>query len=100
MEEFEQIYMRHYRSVFRYVLGLTSSIDEAEEITADTFERAFGAWPTRPPAPGSELAWLLLTGRGRAPDRWRGLPRLPRLSQLDPGHHATAGHNVEFWLWF
>ncbi len=100
MEEFEQVYMRHHRSVYRYVLGLTRSIDEAEEISADTFERAFRAWPTRRPDTGAELPWLLLTARRRTTDRWRRLRRLTRVSPLATGHAATAEQNVEFWMWF
>ena len=99
MEDFEQVYMRHYRSVYRYVLGLTRSTDEADEVTADTFARAFNAWPAKPPAAGTELGWLLLTARRRTTDRWRRARRLVGLHFLREPHTATE-QNVEFWLWF
>jgi RNA polymerase sigma factor (sigma-70 family) len=101
MEDFETVYLRHYRSVYRFVLALTRSVDEADEITADTFERAYGAWLNARPASGAELPWLLLTARRRATDRWRRARRLAALRlQGDRDRRATAEQNVEFWLWF
>jgi RNA polymerase sigma-70 factor (ECF subfamily) len=96
---FEPVYARHYRDVYRYLLGLTQSTDDAEEITAETFERALRAWDRVPEPP---LPWLLLTARRVATDRWR---RARRLAQIvlglrnDP--HPDAGEGrTEFWLWF
>ncbi|MDP8903703.1 MAG: hypothetical protein M3N29_00030, partial [Chloroflexota bacterium] len=54
----EVVYVRHYRAVYRYVLALSRSTEEAEDISAETFERAVRAWDSKPPARGSELPWL------------------------------------------
>lgn len=96
---FERIYALHYRDVYRYMLGLTRSSDDAEEITSETFERALRAWEG---APESPLPWLLLTARRVATDRWR---RARRLAQIALGMRsdrpADAGERqTEFWLWF
>lgn len=95
----EGIYLRHYRDVYRYVLALTKSGDEAEDVTAQTFERALVKWSV---APESPLPWLLVTARRIAMDRWRRARRLARLTfgprrsaRADPGTQRT-----EFWIWF
>lgn len=41
MEQFHEIYERCAAQVYRFLLGLTRSADEAEELTAETFYRAF-----------------------------------------------------------
>jgi RNA polymerase sigma-70 factor (ECF subfamily) len=97
---FEHLYAEHYRDVFRYVLALTRSSDEAEDIVADTFERAF-----RHRADLSErpIAWLLLTARRLATDRWRRLRRAAGLLRNRSLAAATpAGPEVdpEFTSWF
>jgi RNA polymerase sigma-70 factor (ECF subfamily) len=96
---FEPVYALHYRDVYRYLLGLTRSPDDAEEIAAETFERALRAWHRVPEPP---LPWLLLTARNVATDRWRRARRLAAIvlgfrgeSRADAGEHRT-----EFWLWF
>jgi RNA polymerase sigma-70 factor, ECF subfamily len=80
----ERLYEQHYRDVFRYVLALTRSVEDAEEITADCFERALRSWRQVPERP---IAWLLLTARRIATDRWRRAHRLKRII-------ATSGNAI------
>ena len=96
---FEPVYTLHYRDVYRYLLGLTRSPDDAEEIAADTFERALRAWDRVPEPP---LPWLLLTARRVATDRWRRARRLAKIALGLRGESRTdAGERqTEFWLWF
>lgn len=104
----EVVYVRHYRSVYRYVLGLTRSAQEAEDITAETFERAVRVWDSRAPVNGAELPWLLLTARRLATDRWRRVRRHAAIALQRPSPGAHNGHRppdageqrTEFWLWF
>jgi RNA polymerase sigma-70 factor (ECF subfamily) len=97
---FERTYAAHYRDVFRYVLGLTRSAVDAEDITADTFERAFRHWADVPDRP---VPWLLLTARRIATDRWRRARRLAALlvgGRADVSVPATAPSDPEFAAWF
>jgi RNA polymerase sigma factor (sigma-70 family) len=95
----ERVYADHFRDVHRYLLGLTASAADADEIAAETFERAIRAWIRVPEPP---LPWLLLTARRIATDRWRRARRLARLVVGPrPDVRPDAGEaETEFWLWF
>jgi RNA polymerase sigma-70 factor, ECF subfamily len=99
---FEAIYRLYHRDVYRYILAMTGSIDDAEDITSDTFERAARAWTIAESPPDAPLAWLLVASRRRVTDRWRQARRRAQLVlggqrslQTDPPVERT-----EFWLWF
>lgn len=96
---FERVYETHYRDVYRYVLSLTRSVEDAEEITADTFERALRSWSQLPDRP---VAWLLLTGRRLAIDRWRRARRFARLlvAGRPTRSGATDSLDPDFDAWF
>jgi len=95
----EHLYAEHYRDVFRYALSLTRSPEEAEEITADTFERALRTWKRVPARP---IAWLLLTARRIATDRWRRARRLARtlLTMGTRPADPVPDPDSEFGTWF
>jgi RNA polymerase sigma-70 factor (ECF subfamily) len=100
---FEVLYERHYRDVYRYVLGLTRSRDDADDVSAETFERAYAATLAGRGPGDRPVPWLLLTARRIVTDRWRRVRRLMRVEsrarvrQIDP----DAGESrTEFWLWF
>jgi RNA polymerase sigma-70 factor (ECF subfamily) len=95
----ERVYADHYRDVFRYALTLTRSVEDAEETTADTYERALRTWRDVPVRP---VAWLLLTARRIATDRWRRARRLARIvvmAQSTPSA-SLADRDPEFGAWF
>ena len=100
--DFEALYRDHFRSVYRFALGLTRSNDDAADIVAETFQRAFRAWSGGARSPDRPLPRLLLAARRIATDRWRRARRLAGLlfrggSRLESG----AGEaRTEFWLWF
>jgi RNA polymerase sigma-70 factor (ECF subfamily) len=100
--EFVSLYVRHYRDVYRYVLSLVRSHDEAEDVVADAFERAYRAWRSASFPAGRPLPWLLLTARRITTDRWRRLRRLARVGRDSAARHGDGiGHGqTEFWLWF
>jgi RNA polymerase sigma factor (sigma-70 family) len=81
------------------VLGLTRSAADAEDIAAETYERAYRAWSS---VPEPALPWLLLTARRIATDRWRRARRMARIVlRLGPRRASDAGERqTEFWLWF
>jgi RNA polymerase sigma factor (sigma-70 family) len=113
-ETFEAIYAAHFRSVYRYALLGTRRRDDAEDVVADTFARAFGAWRSGHGPADRPLPWLLLICRRIVTDRWRrqrlirwfplvvrGDAREGREHEigLDPAAHDRAFEASEFWLW-
>jgi RNA polymerase sigma-70 factor (ECF subfamily) len=99
---FADLYQRHHRDVYRYVLASTRSHDEADDVTAETFERAYSSWSSGTPEPGRVVPWLLLTARRIATDRWRRIRRLARITPPTRLRHADGADQgrAEFWLWF
>lgn len=95
----ERAYDAHYRDVYRYVLALTRSAADADEVTAEVFERALRTWRDEP---DRVAAWLLLTARRIATDRWRRTRRLVAvLSRVRALDRTDAGEEqAEFWAWF
>jgi RNA polymerase sigma-70 factor (ECF subfamily) len=95
----ERLYAEHYRDVFRYILALTRSLEEAEEVTEDTFERALRTWRQAPERP---VAWLLLTARRIATDRWRRARRLARILVARGGARpeSSSASDRDFNEWF
>src|SRR5262245_61086858 len=94
----EAAYRSHYQDVYRFVLALTRSRDETEEVVSETFERAVMNWRQVPEPP---LPWLLLTARRITTDRWRRTQRWARI-QLGLSREPIADPalpRVEFWLW-
>ena len=81
----EALYAAHRRPVYRYLRSLTASDDEAGDLTATTFERAFVAIDRLRPE-GSALAWLLRIARNAAIDsarRRRPAMSLDEFADLD-----------------
>jgi RNA polymerase sigma factor (sigma-70 family) len=114
---FEAVYSAHFRDVYRHVLLTTRGLDDAEEIVAETFARAFAAWRSGQGPAGRSLPWLLVIARRIATDRWRRrgliawlpLPDGSRSSRdssfarhrdlPEPGGPDRAATATEFWMW-
>ena len=95
----EGAYADYYRTVYRYALALTRSASDAEDVTAETFERALRSWRAEPER---VEGWLLLTARRVATDRWRRTRRLVAKLSLIRGEGRVSGgeERTEFWVWF
>jgi RNA polymerase sigma-70 factor (ECF subfamily) len=61
----------HLDDVYRYLLYLTKDGTLAEDLTADTFERALRAWSRFDPRRGSVRTWLCQLARTAALDHFR-----------------------------
>ena len=102
---FEAIYREHYRDVYRYVLLSLRQRDDADDVVADTFDRAFAAWRSGHGPAGRALPWLLIIARRIVVDRWRRARRIRWLpftagrGAPDPVTRNDPGAQVEFWLW-
>lgn len=104
-EGFEGVYRDHYRDVYRYVLLSLRRRDDADDVVADTFDRAFAAWRSGHGPAGRALPWLLVIARRIVVDRWRR-ERLIRLVPFmtgrpadDPPDAGDEGRRAEFWMW-
>jgi RNA polymerase sigma-70 factor, ECF subfamily len=100
---FAAAYERHYTAVYRYVLALTRSLDDADDVSAETFERAFASMQKEPSSLADvSLPWLLLTARRIATDRWRRARRLFEIHRKFRTEVQSSRelHETEFWMWF
>jgi RNA polymerase sigma-70 factor, ECF subfamily len=86
-DAFGQLYVRHRLAVYRYSRSRTLTDEDAIELTAVTFERAFGAIGRYRPAGGGFVAWLLRITRNAAIDRGRRVRPVVALDvDLEDGH--------------
>jgi RNA polymerase sigma factor (sigma-70 family) len=69
---------RHLDDVYRYVVYLTRDPQAAEDLAAETFERAVRLWHRFDPARGSERTWLCQIARTAALDHLRAEERRKR----------------------
>jgi RNA polymerase sigma-70 factor (ECF subfamily) len=104
-DTFEAIYRQRYRDVYRYVLLMLRSADEAEDATAEAFQRSYAAWNSGRRPSGQPLPWLLLIARRLVIDRMRRrkLVAWIPLARLSPAHEPRDGGGTgrtDFWLWF
>jgi RNA polymerase sigma factor (sigma-70 family) len=102
-EEFSAVYARLHDDLFRYCLVLTRSVEDAEDVAGETFERALRAWSRDRTPSAQPLPWLLLTARRIAIDRARRR-RLLRWLPLSAAPRSTSAvfdqDRIDFWLWF
>jgi len=108
---FEAIYQAHYKALYRYALLTTRRAADAEDLVADTFARALGAWTGGHGPTGRPLPWLLVICRRIATDRWRrrrligwvplfiDRPDHGDVVDLEPGTSDDAIEVREFWIW-
>jgi RNA polymerase sigma-70 factor (ECF subfamily) len=98
---FEELYAAHHRDVLRYAALMLRDPDEAADVAAEAFTRAFAAWSTERGPGGRPLPWLLLITRRVVVDRWRRRRLISWLPILDGARLAAPDRTAEsdFWLW-
>jgi RNA polymerase sigma factor (sigma-70 family) len=69
---------RHLDDVHRYLVFLTGNAAAAEDLTAETFEKALRAWKRYDPRRGGAKPWLCAIARGTALDWFRAEERRRR----------------------
>ena len=92
-EAFAAIYERYRVPVFRYLRSRTPSDDDAEELTAVTFERALRAIHRFRPSGGGMAAWLLRIARNAHLDRVRSGARAAVI-HVEPTRASPADDDV------
>lgn len=94
--DFSGLYQRTHLAVFRYLFGLTGgSQGDAEDLTAETFLRA---WKARDSYHGEEsmaIGWLLKIARRLMIDAYRRNKTHPEAQDIDPTEIASDKSNPE-----
>ncbi len=75
---FASITEAHLDDVYRYLLYMTASPSTAEDLTSETFERAFTRWGRFDARRGSARTWLCQIARSAALDHFRAEERRRR----------------------
>src|SRR5256714_1371949 len=78
-------------SVHRYLLFLTGNRSVAEDLTGETFEKAFRSWRRFDPRRGTPRAWLCRIARSAALDHFRAEERRRRREE----RYARGAREVE-----
>jgi RNA polymerase sigma-70 factor (ECF subfamily) len=97
---FEALYREHYAAVYRYVL-VAAGPDEAEDLVAESFHKAYFALRDGGASVHNPRAWLLTIARRTVIDGRRRTGRRPTASL---GKHDPAAPDLlrarETWIWF
>ena len=72
---FGEVAREHLDDVYRYLVFLTADPVLAEDLTGETFEKAFRSWKRFDPRRGSECTWLCQLARSKALDHFRSEAR-------------------------
>jgi RNA polymerase sigma-70 factor (ECF subfamily) len=75
---FAEVARDHLDDVYRYLVFLTADPVLAEDLAAETFEKAFRSWKRFDPRRGGERTWLYQLARSRALDYFRSEARRRR----------------------
>src|SRR6201993_5554620 len=78
---FADVVAEHRDAVYRYLVYLTGDRSAAEDLTAETFEKAFRSWRRFDPRRGSPRTWLCRIARSVAVDWFRAESRRKRGEQ-------------------
>ncbi len=73
--EFAEFYEEWFAKVYNYARGRTGSAARADEIAADTFERAFRAWGKFDASRGDRRTWLFSIAFRSVADHFRSEKR-------------------------
>lgn len=82
---FAEVATDHLDAVYRYLLVFTADPALAEDLAAETFEKALRSWRRYDPRRGSERAWLCRIGRSVALDYFRAESRRRRREERYAG---------------
>ncbi len=93
---FERLYAEHAEALFGFVVYRTGNRAQAEDIVADTFERALRARRRFDPRKGSEKTWLYSIALNRLRDLARRDAAQERaLDQAGRGEAEAGDHPAE-----
>lgn len=88
---FADVVAEHLDAVYRYLVYLTGDRSAAEDLAAETFEKAFRSWRRFDPRRGAPRTWLCRIARSEAVDWFRAESRRHRREET----YARDVENVE-----
>lgn len=77
---FDRLYLEHAMSVHSFCLSQVAERAAAEDLTHETFLRAFAAYPRVQPEPSALRTWLMAIARNLCRDQRRARVRWQRLA--------------------
>jgi RNA polymerase sigma-70 factor (ECF subfamily) len=96
---FGAVYDRLLQPVYRYILSRVRNVQEAEDLTSQTFLTALEAFP-RYRERGKAAAWLFTIARNKIADSTRRKSAAPLIEDEDSAIYAAdpGGWDIEFLL--
>jgi len=91
-EAFRQIYDQYVHRVYRYILARVGDINDAEDITADTFVKAWEAFPSFKWRGKPAVAWFYRIAHNLIMDRFR---KKRNILDLLPGRYSQDEHQFK-----
>ncbi len=85
----------HLGAVHRYLTHLVRNADLAEDLTSETFERAYRNWHQFDPARGAVLTWLVTIARRIALDHFRAESRRTNREERYAAMEPAASDPIE-----
>jgi RNA polymerase sigma-70 factor (ECF subfamily) len=79
---FDEVVSEQLDSVYRYLVYLTGDRSAAEDLAAETFEKAFRSWRRFDPRRAAPRTWLCSIARGVAVDWFRAETRRRRREEV------------------
>ncbi len=91
---FASIAEEHLDAIYAFLLYLTGDRTVAEDLTGETFERAFVRWSRFDPRRGTAKTWLCQIARSAALDHFRAESRRRRREETYTLHDVRSGGDV------
>jgi RNA polymerase sigma-70 factor (ECF subfamily) len=80
---FTAVYQQHVERIYRYHLARTGSVDDAQDLTAETFHAALESFAAYNPAQGCAAAWLTGIAQHKLVDHFRRSRRNLAIAQVE-----------------
>lgn len=77
LQEFEMLYAESFRGVYGYIAARVQDVQTAEDLTSETFLRAWHRWPPRKLTGNVPRAWVFQIARNLVIDHYRASSRRP-----------------------
>jgi RNA polymerase sigma-70 factor (ECF subfamily) len=74
---FEDLFSQCFPGVYRFIYARIQSAEAAEDLTSETFLRAWRQWPPRSTTGDTPKAWLFQIARNLVTDHYRTMQRHP-----------------------